>query len=449
MTADLIRATLRGLVQGGLALGLALAGAPSWAAPSWAAQYSLTELPMLEGFANLHATGLNASGQVVGFGYNGTILGTTPNRLGNINDGLAFVTGPQGTGTTVISPLAGHAWSRATAINDAGQVAGVSSNQFARAEQAQAFIAPAGGGAAAAITGLGGQVSEASAINASGQVAGYYKDAAGQRHAYLSSADGSSIKTLALTGDVGYVTVTDVTDDGRVIGGYELVHMYGTGFVTGPQGEGVQILSTSSRKVHPTGINAAGQITGFYPYPHGNGVFLREADGSYRDLDFSRVTAFVTFGSGFVGAHAMEVAGFNAAGQVAGSIISERFDDIGTSAAFISGPDGEGATLLDNLSFVNQSGPLGFRFTSVTGINDLGSFVANGSNGKAYLISVVPEPATYLTMLGGLALMGLAVGRRRRSPQSAPLSCPGFTSRVCGAGDCPCSGARARHTVRR
>jgi len=48
MKTNQVRAAVRPIIKGLAALGLAAAGASSWAV-----QYSLTELPTLDGFANV------------------------------------------------------------------------------------------------------------------------------------------------------------------------------------------------------------------------------------------------------------------------------------------------------------------------------------------------------------------------------------------------------------
>ncbi len=399
-----------GSVSRPFAKGVAALGLLAASASSSALEYSLKELPSVAGYDYVYASGLNDSGQVVGFGFNGRPA-HTPTDLTQLGNGQAFVTGAQGEGLTAISPLAGDAWSRATGINNAGQVIGISGNGAFYEGQTQAFIVQPGGALAATIPGLNGLPSTAKAINASGQVVGEYESASGWQ-VYLGSADGSSVKTLPMQGPASTVQANGVSDDGRVVGSYSL-SLLQTGFISGPQGEGVQDVTGFNAFV-PTAINAAGQIVGHAPFGSiGTGMF-READGSVRRLDFGAVPAYDPGYSGASGQYGpiSEVTplAFNAAGQVGGMVVSYGMD----SRAFISRPGGEDLIQLDLLSFVNETGVRDFHFTSVTGINAFGDFVANASNGKAYLISVVPEPATYMTMLGGLALLGVAVRRQRR-----------------------------------
>ncbi len=403
---------LRPIIRGVAGLSLvAMGGAAS-------AQYVLTELPTLEGFANVYATGLNASGQVVGYGYNGTPLG----KVGSADSGqgLAFVTGAGGQGIQAIAPLAGSAWSRASGINDAGQVIGSSGNSYL---DTQAFIADGPAVTARAIGGHSATYSDAAAINASGQVVGLLGDPSGNTRAFLSTPSGSTAVLVDQPGSalMSYQRAFDVTDDGRVIGSYDAFGGVGRAFVTAPGGHGAQELLVehpdlaSATSIMASRINEAGQIAGTY-LQSGGGAFLRDADGSVHLLDFSNASQYV---AGNLGSHGQSgprttviVNGLNAAGQVAGTLYSNT--SWGASWGYITGPNGQDLVQVDDLSFENVAGPLDFYFTSVTGINDLGSFVANGSNGRAYLISVVPEPATVYSMLGGLLMLGAAVRHQRR-----------------------------------
>src|SRR5690606_22449162 len=145
-----------GSVSRPFAKGVAALGLLAASASSSALEYSLKELPTLAGYENVYVSGLNDSGQVVGFGYNGMALGTAPIALSQIEGGLAFVTGAQGSGITAIQAQDGYAWSRATGINNAGQVIGNAGNGMPYDGLTQAFLVQAGSSQAAAIPGLNG-----------------------------------------------------------------------------------------------------------------------------------------------------------------------------------------------------------------------------------------------------------------------------------------------------
>jgi len=82
--------------------------------------------------------------------------------------------------------------------------------------------------------------------------------------------------------------------------------------------------------------------------------------------------------------------------------------------AFVSGANGYGLVDVNTMSFTNMANSVrDWIFFNATGINDLGQFVANGSNGHAYLITPVPEPAVVVMMLCGLAWLLWRRGVRR------------------------------------
>ncbi len=59
----------------------------------------------------------------------------------------------------------------------------------------------------------------------------------------------------------------------------------------------------------------------------------------------------------------------------------------------------------------------GWHLTSATGINDLGQIIGAGSfNGlqQAFMLSPVPEPETYMMMIGGIGLVGFATRRKKK-----------------------------------
>jgi len=98
-----------------------VAAALGAAAPAHAIDYTLTDLGLLSSsYSYVYATGINASGQVVGYGYNDGQYGTS------FTDSYqAFVTGANGAGMRAI-PTLGGSWNKANAINDKGWVVGTS-----------------------------------------------------------------------------------------------------------------------------------------------------------------------------------------------------------------------------------------------------------------------------------------------------------------------------------
>jgi uncharacterized membrane protein len=421
--------SLRPLVSVLLAAGLATAAA----LPAGAAEYSLFDLGSLGGnYARTFATGLNASGQVVGYGYQNDPWNS--GQSGTV-DYQAFVTGAGGQGITGLGTLAGDTWSQARAINDAGQVVGNSGNA---AFVTSGFSASLSSPTLQNVGSLGGSTSTADAINASGQIAGTARDAAGINRAYLTAANGGA-KTVLDTAPVGaqppnFIAVGGVNDAGQVAGSLGDGSITNRrGFATGPGGAALHMLGGPdvapghegySPQVQVNAINAGGQTAGHYNETGGN-AFLKNPDGSDLPLDFSAAPHYAPGNMGGFGQYGPKTSTLafdvNSLGQVAGTLV--RNDMPSVRYAFITGADGSGLVEVDSLSFVNLTAPRDFTFLSATGINDAGDFVVNANNGHAYLITQVPEPATVALMLAGLGVVGIA-GRRRREGHTGLPSVP-------------------------
>jgi hypothetical protein len=103
----------------------------------------------------------------------------------------------------------------------------------------------------------------------------------------------------------------------------------------------------------------------------------------------------------------------NSKGQLVGTIARNDFGALGHTYAFITEANASNLVEVNSLSFTNFTLPQDFYFTSAAGINDFGNFVANGSNGHAYLITAVPEPAGALLLLFGLPIAKLSASRRK------------------------------------
>jgi probable HAF family extracellular repeat protein len=385
-------------------------------APAQATEYSLTDLGMLgTGWSNVFATGINASGQVVGYafndGYNGTSFTDTYQ---------AFVTGADGVGMTAI-PTLGGSWSKATGINDNGWVVGTSATTTSTpGGDTRGFVMEGAGAAPRSLGTLAGP-STANGISADGRIVGAYTSPATTQRAYMTDANGGAIHDIGTLGGSNS-TAYGVNGEGRVVGTSEY-RTYSDGtwprsraFMTGYGGDVMMPIAVagydmSSADTHSvaTAINEQGTMVGNSASFVGDRgrAFIAGRDGIGRVLNLYDMGSFEMHGAWKL---TSEASALNALGQVVGSYY---FTVNMMDHAFITGANGLGLIDINTLSFTNLAeSARDFLFFSATGINDSGQFITNGTNGHAYLVTPVPEPAAVLMMVCGL---GWLVWRRRAS----------------------------------
>ena len=192
-----------------VALAVVLSGS---ALSAHAASYTFTDLGTLGGYANSYATAINNAGQVAGSSW-------TDN-----NDDVYRATLWNGTTPTDLGTLGGtRRSSMANAINDAGQVAGWSGTA-----NGSTHATVWNGTTATDLGTLGGYSSEAFAINNAGQVVGWSYTADDPRHPSSSHAtlwNGTTATDLnsvldASTVSAGWVLdrATGINDNGWIVG---------------------------------------------------------------------------------------------------------------------------------------------------------------------------------------------------------------------------------------
>jgi probable HAF family extracellular repeat protein len=161
---------------------------------------SLVDLGTLPGGAGSEATGINNSGQVVGWSY-----------VNAANDRHAFLY-TQSTGMTDLGTLGGNN-SIAFGINDSGEVVGESDTDGDDNTRAFLYTRAAGMTDLGVLPGYA--TSYATAINDSGEVVGYSQTASGLDNAFLYSAATGMI-------DLGTSSVNSyalgINNSGQVIG---------------------------------------------------------------------------------------------------------------------------------------------------------------------------------------------------------------------------------------
>lgn len=358
------------------------------AAPAAAGPYTLADLGTGGEGRRLWATGLNDSGQVVGYSYSNGFRGES-----TVNDYQAVVTGPNGVGLTLLG-ASGNGWSQARSINNAGEVAGT---LLAPDGNPHAFFS-APGEAPRDLGTLPGQThSEGKAIGPNGEVGGV---------GFLTSPHGGSLLPLPLASVGGQnfpLDVRGIAAHGELAGNV-LPYPNRTSFRSGPGGADIV--------VHPGaeifGMSSGGQVAGGYDTSE-----LGYAAFGGAGVSFAQEPRYVpgrlgAFGQGSVASssHGNDV---NDRGQVVGQLYAAY----GGPYAFVTTPEGM-AHSLDSL-FDFSAGSFSPFFIDAPGINEAGQVLANAINGHAYLLTPVPEPLTGLMLLSGIGVIAVA-GRRSGSP---------------------------------
>ncbi|MES2206703.1 MAG: hypothetical protein V4525_07900 [Pseudomonadota bacterium] len=138
-------------------------------------------------------------------------------------------------------------------------------------------------------------------------------------------------------------------------------------------------------------INSSGQVTGISSVDGTDHAFL------YTPNKGSIKLAIGSSSTGY---------GINDSGKVVGEFSVREFLGYNriteTPGAFLYTP-GKGMQDLKNL--IDPSS--GITLAAAYDINNADQIVAQGTNGRAYLLSPTPEPEIYATMLIGLSLMAL------------------------------------------
>lgn len=330
------------------------------------------------------ASGINDSGQVVGYAYDDN---------GNSHP-LIWSNGTTQELASISSNQSGEAYK----INSSGQVVG-----YSKLQDGSWRATIWNGGTPTNIGTVGGPSSFAMNINDSGVVAGSsYWGSQGGSHAFTWTAQGGFVDygSFNSTDRNYYAGFNGINNSGFLVGtGYRLFSPYHAIWATAGQGS-ITDLAVSGQFSHSmaNAVNDAGVAVGYSNNGSGDEhAAIFTAPGQFTNIDTL----------GFGGSRAFDI-------NESGWIVGDAFGDVEGNfvhRAFLY-RNGE---MVDLTTLIPSDGIQGWsELVVANGINEQGQIVGWGTfNGAqtAFVMTPVPEPATMAVLgLGAIAL----IRRRRR-----------------------------------
>jgi hypothetical protein len=256
---------------------LALVVLVSGVSPLQAQQYNFTNFDY-PGGSNTAAYGINSSGQITGYYYNGGWHG--------------FVRSSDGSTFTTFDYPGNVGFTLAHGINDSGQIVGsypfdAAGSGFLRSSDGGTFTSIDDPSAFGTSDG-GGFGTVAHGINNSGQIAGYYYTD-NIVHGFLRSSDGSIFTSFEDPSAFQQTVAKGINSSAQIAGSFNDSTGGSHGFLRRSDGSTFTNFDDPSAGPSGTtawGINDSGQIAGYYT--DGSGIahgYLRKTDGTLTNID--------------------------------------------------------------------------------------------------------------------------------------------------------------------